>query len=913
MPSVDDDLKVPEKVWLGGTSNDIIILGERVKLVLGDGPQLVRNYVDHPDIDFKKVAVARGKRVPVRDRKGKPSTMEALKESISYVVVHTDLTPHAMETFRVLLGRDPTPLSTHFCINWNGVIYQYADVAERTAHAAGHNEQSIGLDMNSRLVNYDGRFVEKSTRKEFDRLRKAYKNLAKEKLREPPFNLSGKKLAEVAALYEFERPVRGRIQGGNTQRVWGYTPMQYKSLILLLKLFVRELDLEKSYPSGVDGTVIPGILEDDDTKKLKGFVGHYHLDTNRWDPGPNFDWQRVLSGIQSEYNWFPLAWKEELVLQGRDIGAAAAAAHELVRNTEQPGLGGTFPIGPNQTWHGGVHLFPPQESKVKRKRYGVHAMLDGVVVAAHFEPGRRELGHNNFVVLRHDMVMPDPKGKPGEDGSPPTTTLRFFSLYMHLDSMDVSKVGGEKLAEDYEKLQWVKRLYDLEAIQEQAGSDDVKKAVETFEKRLQAQRENMQQQLDSGELVDMDLAELILDIDEDVDDSLDDQAAPFLKVGTAGAALQDSSQIAVLIDETVQVKVSAGEVLGFTGLLPTTGSEEERLQSGVHVEVFCGEETFQKLDLDTHAEHFRTPQRSRWSDLTVRTEDILMIFRDASRYKPYRGLQFWPDERISPEEITGFYSRKARGERDRTELYREQLRRSITYHVSEWSDQVDWIASLTEAQDWNKALTNSKFKEAVQGDGIWRKEIQKFLPFVWLNEEVATLIGLLDDGEKWDGRFYHFHPIHFVMWSTFYAVKRTRVYRTSVSLAALVRRRKRKKAIESLVGKGKAAKLADTTNDNGKAWKKYEARTLPRGLRKAPFYLTKKKLKKAKYKEQRDELVTKILNLIAGEVEDEGDDELHGVVEVVPPAYSNPGEVLDALYQIPRELEWKVPDLDQIN
>ena len=55
-------------------------------------------------------------------------------------------------------------------------------------------------------------------------------------------------------------------------RAWGYTPMQYESLILLLKLFVREFDLQKTFPMTPDGKVIPHLLSDDDAKKLKGFV-----------------------------------------------------------------------------------------------------------------------------------------------------------------------------------------------------------------------------------------------------------------------------------------------------------------------------------------------------------------------------------------------------------------------------------------------------------------------------------------------------------------------------------------------------------------------------------------------------------------------------------------------------------------
>ena len=154
----DIDLKVSQFAWEDGTSNDIIIAGRRVPLVKAGDTSFKRvlNYVDDPSIDFTRGAALKGFPVsPVRPRKGKPTTPDELKKTIQYVVIHTDLTKHARKTFDVLLGRQPTPLSTHFCINWNGVIYQYADVAYRTAHAGDltKNNQSIGIDMNLMMTN----------------------------------------------------------------------------------------------------------------------------------------------------------------------------------------------------------------------------------------------------------------------------------------------------------------------------------------------------------------------------------------------------------------------------------------------------------------------------------------------------------------------------------------------------------------------------------------------------------------------------------------------------------------------------------------------------------------------------------------------------------------------------------------
>ena len=896
MPPFDEDgmeASAWADAWQEGLNNDIIILGERYPLVKSgeSSTKLVRNFVDDPELDFERARVGKGIMMPiVRDRKGKPATMEALAEKIQFVVLHADLTRHAKKTFDILLGRG---LSTHFCINWDGIIYQFADVAQRTAHAAGVNDQSIGIDMNHRLVKENG---DLAARKQFKDMRKRYLVMTKRVLQER--GLTGRKLKEALERYEWERPETGKIQG-STQRVYGYTPRQYDSLILLLKLFVRELKMDKWFPMSVDGKVIPHMLEDGDLKKLRGFVAHYHLTDQRWDPGPAFNWQRVLSGLQNEYNWFPLAWKPELILQGKSVTQAAPAAYQLMRNTEKAEQGGTFPMGANQTWHGGVHLFPPQKG-IKKKRHRVHAMFDGIVVAAHFEPGRRHLGHNNFVLLRHDVELPKRKGKVDEEGNREMEKLRFFSLYMHLDSMDVDQKGANALADKYERLTWPKRLYQLEALKE--DKDELDKAVAGYEAELQAKREELQRRLDAGDPVDIQLAELILDIEDvGVTESEDKKAAEFLTVGYTSNALADPSKIAVLVAEEFELRVAAGEVLGFAGVVAGRDPEEDHL-NGIHVEVFSSESTFYNIDLDTHAEHFRTPQRARGDDLTVRTEDILMIFRDSSRYRPYRKLQFWPNDKISPDEIRAFYARTARSDkRDVGELYREQLRRSITYHVSEWSDRVDWIASLTGGQPWDNETQREGFLKLVRRKGLFSREIRKFLPFIWLTKEVAEAVGLLED--KWDGRIYHYHPIHFVMWITFHAARRNRGFLTSLSLAKLIRRRRKNKRITALVSQGKRAQ-----EKSPGAYDKF-LRKLPRLMKKAPLRVAPSKKdpeKQAAY----DDMYAKITNAIRGEFETEEDGKLHGVIENFDPLYANPKEVLQELFDLPDHNEWTIMGLE---
>jgi len=275
-----------------------------------------------------------------------------------------------------------------------------------------------------------------------------------------------------------------------------------------------------------------------------------------------------------------------------------------------------------------------------------------------------------------------------------------------------------------------------------------------------------------------------------------------------------------------------------------------------------------------------------------------MIFRDASRVKEYRDIKLWPDKRIAPEEIIDFFEAESRGDDDPREAYREQLRRSITYHVSEWSDQVDWVASLTGGQSWSKAVSDSDFKSLVNRNGLFSDELKKFLPYMWLTKDVASALGLAENG--WDGRLYHFHPIHWVMWVTYHATTRNRTYFTPTSLRELIVRQRRARRINALVDAGRKAH----ESGDAKAWRKWRRKT-SRALAKSPFRLTKKRRKNEKIREEYEELIARIESLVLeGEEDDHGSE--FGVIDGMPSMYSNPKDVLDDLFQLPNRFEWQI-------
>lgn len=67
---------------------------------------------------------------------------------ISMVITHWDVCTSASKCHRVLAAKG---ISTHFCIDWDGTIYQLVDVMNEAWHAgiSKINRQSVGIDFNN--------------------------------------------------------------------------------------------------------------------------------------------------------------------------------------------------------------------------------------------------------------------------------------------------------------------------------------------------------------------------------------------------------------------------------------------------------------------------------------------------------------------------------------------------------------------------------------------------------------------------------------------------------------------------------------------------------------------------------------------------------------------------------------------
>jgi peptidoglycan hydrolase-like protein with peptidoglycan-binding domain len=116
----------------------------------------------------------------------------------------------------------------------------------------------------------------------------------------------------------------------------------------------------------------------------------------------------------------PWGMRQIYVPTGREVNESSVALTHT--HVETSSLGGYFPLGANNLWHGGVHLGATPRSTLL-------APLDGTIVAARLDPApdpdRMAFGSTNFIVLRHEIPQgvydrfqgkTSPSGGGGDDG-----------------------------------------------------------------------------------------------------------------------------------------------------------------------------------------------------------------------------------------------------------------------------------------------------------------------------------------------------------------------------------------------------------------------------------------------------------------------------------------------------------------
>ena len=291
---------------------------------------------------------------------------------IKQIILHHDGMNSARQCFGVLEQRG---LSTHIIIQKDGKVYQTLDLGFAAFHAGNkRNSGSIGIDLNNPVK---------------------------------PGRLGGRPDRRGGVF-------RGRING-KVHASMGYTNAQYESLIAVLRglsAYFSGLN-NLTAPVGDDGKVLTTVLDD---PGFNGLVGHLHVSATKWDPGPGFDWERVLIGVRGTRLLYPVRLPDARNLNEVPRSKALENAETYFRAIEN-GPGGFFPVGLNQGWHTGVHFQIDRGTEI-------FAPADGVVVAARIGKEVEDIGSPNVVVIKHALPIGEKEAT-------------FYSVISHLDEVEL--------------------------------------------------------------------------------------------------------------------------------------------------------------------------------------------------------------------------------------------------------------------------------------------------------------------------------------------------------------------------------------------------------------------------------------------------------------------------------------------
>jgi N-acetyl-anhydromuramyl-L-alanine amidase AmpD len=214
-----------------------------------------------------------------------------LQSVVDQFVIHFDVCGTSRTCFMVL--QDDRDLSVHFMLDLDGTIYQTLDLKERAWHATTSNDRSIGVEIanigaystsgTNPLVNWYQTDAAGNTRITIPER----------------FGDGGIRTKDFVGHPSRPQPVYGTIQGEDLVQ-YDFTPEQYAALTkltaALCKIFPK---LKCRYPVDAQGKLIPGKLPNEELLDYRGVLGHYHIQTNKVDPGPAFDWERVIGGARA--------------------------------------------------------------------------------------------------------------------------------------------------------------------------------------------------------------------------------------------------------------------------------------------------------------------------------------------------------------------------------------------------------------------------------------------------------------------------------------------------------------------------------------------------------------------------------------------------------------------------------------
>lgn len=213
-----------------------------------------------------------------------------LQKVVDQFVIHFDVCGVSRTCFKVL--QDDRDLSVHFMLDLDGTIYQTLDLKERAWHATISNDRSIGIE----IANM-GAYPAKGSNP-FKTWYKHETNGTTVITLPPNLGDGGIRTKGFVGHPSRPEPVRGVTQGDDLVQ-YDFTPEQYAALARLTATLCTVFPKIKcSYPVDGDGKLINSKLPQADWEKYQGVLGHFHVQANKNDPGPAFQWDKVIGNAQ---------------------------------------------------------------------------------------------------------------------------------------------------------------------------------------------------------------------------------------------------------------------------------------------------------------------------------------------------------------------------------------------------------------------------------------------------------------------------------------------------------------------------------------------------------------------------------------------------------------------------------------
>ncbi|HEV2207895.1 MAG TPA: peptidoglycan recognition family protein [Verrucomicrobiae bacterium] len=212
--------------------------------------------------------------------------LATLQKVVDQFVIHFDVCGTSRQCFKVL--QDNRDLSVHFMLDLDGTIYQTLDLKERAWHATTSNSRSVGIEianMGAYGVNEKNPLAEWYTREPDGQTRITIP---------ARFGDGGIRTKGFVGHPARPEPVVGTIQGQELIQ-YDFTPEQYRALAKLTATLCKVLpQITCDYPKDEQGRLITHKLPDAELKEYHGVLGHYHIQTDKVDPGPAFQWDYVV-------------------------------------------------------------------------------------------------------------------------------------------------------------------------------------------------------------------------------------------------------------------------------------------------------------------------------------------------------------------------------------------------------------------------------------------------------------------------------------------------------------------------------------------------------------------------------------------------------------------------------------------